>query len=320
MSKLTPNLDQWIWTEKYRPQTLEDCILPEKIKTDLIAFKEKGNLPNVIFAGSAGIGKTSVAKAFCKELDLDYMFLQGSGKDRGIDTIRTKMEKFATAVSWDDSDRRKVVIIDEADNLTLDAQLALRTFIEENADNCGFIFTANYPGRFTEALLSRMHVIEFRIPKNEKTKLAIQFLKRLILILKAEGIEDYNQEVLKKLAERYFPDMRRIINALQNYSATGRIDEGVLDYIKRADCAELIEFMKEREWNKMRKWVGENVDDPAEVILDLFQNGHKYFKMQSLPQAILCLNDAQKDHVIAIDKQLSLVANLTRIMSEVEFE
>jgi len=320
MSKITSNLDQWIWVEKYRPQTLDECILPEKIKNDLLAFKDKGNLPNAIFAGGAGTGKTTAAKAFCKELGLDYMFLQGSGKDRGIDTIRNKMEKFATAVSWDDSDRRKVVIIDEAENLTTDAQLALRSFIEENADNCGFIFTANYPGRFIEALVSRMHVIEFKIPKNEKTKLAIQFLKRLVGILKAEGIEDYSEEVLKTLVQKYFPDMRRILNALQHYSSTGKIDAGVLDFIKRADCAELVEFMKDREWNKMRKWIGENVDDPAEVILDLYQNCAKYFKTASLPQAIIYLNEAQKDHVMAIDKQLSLAANLTNMMGNLEFE
>lgn len=316
---VTPNLEHYIWIERYRPKTIEDCVLPSKIKTDLLAFKESGNIPNMVFSGSPGIGKTTVAKAFCQELGLNFMFLQGSGKDRGIDTVRTKMEQFATSVSWDDSDRRKMIIIDEAENLTGDSQLALRSFIEANADNCGFIFTANYPGRFLDALISRMHVVEFRIPKNERTKLAVQYLKRLVAILKAEGIEEYSTDVLKTLVEKYFPDMRRILNALQSYSSTGRIDEGVLDYIKKADCSELVSYLKDREWNKMRKWVGENVDDPAEVILELYQNCHKYFLQDSLPMAIMRLNEAQKDHVMAIDKVLSLVSNMTHLMQEVEF-
>lgn len=319
MTEISTDMDQFWWPEKYRPKTIEECILPSKIKNHLLAFKDQGNLPNMIFAGPPGVGKTTVAKAFCQELGINYMFLQGSGKDRGIDTIRTKMEKFATSVSWDDSNQRKIIIIDEGDHLTPDSMLALRSFIETNADNCGFIFTANYPGRFLDALISRLHVVDFKIPRGEGTRLAVQFLRRIVWILKAEGITDFSEEVLKTLVQKYFPDMRRILNALQTYSSTGKIDEGVLDLIRKADSSELVRIMGEREWNQMRKWVGENVDDPAEVILDLYQNGPKYFKTETFPQAILHLNDCQNELALAIDKQISLVACLTRLMQDCEF-
>lgn len=313
-------IDEFVWTQKYRPQTLEDTILPKKTKDQLIAFRDKGQMPDMIFAGTAGIGKTTVAKAMCQEMGIDYLFLQGSGEDRGIDTVKHKIGKFATSVSWEDSNKRKMIIYDEADNLTADAQMALRSQIEANSDNCGIIMTCNYPGRLLDALISRCHVIEFRIPNAEKKTLAVELLKRLVAILKNENITQYDPEVLKTLVTKYFPDMRRIINALQNYSPTGSIDSGVLDYIKRSDTSDLVSFLKDKEWAKMRKWIGENVDDPLEVITDLYRNGPEYFVMNTFPQAVIYLNEAQTQHPLAADKELNLVASMTKIMSECEFK
>lgn len=313
-------LDEFVWTQKYRPQTIEDTILPKRIKEQLIAFRDKGNIPDLILAGTAGIGKTTVAKAFCNELGIDYLFLNGSGEDRGIDTVKTKIAKFATAVSWDMTDKRKIVIYDEADNLTADAQLALRSVIEANSDNCGFILTCNYPGRLLDALKSRCHIIDFKIPREEASGLAIEFIKRVVRILRTEGITDFSADVLKRVVTQYFPDMRRIINALQNYSATGKIDEGLLNYIQKTDLTDLIKHLKDKEWVKMRKWVGENVEDPLEVINELYKKGPDYFVMSTFPQAVIYLADAQVDHTIAADKELNLVACLTKIMSDCEFQ
>jgi DNA polymerase III delta prime subunit len=313
-------VDEFVWTQKYRPQTVEDAILPIKIKEQFIAFRDKGNIPDLILAGNAGVGKTTLAKAICNELGIDYLFLQGSGEDRGIDTVKNKVGKFATSVSWDGGNKRKMVIYDEADNLTGDAQLALRSVIEANSDNCGFILTCNFPGRLLDALISRCHVIDLKIPKNEMKPLAMDFIRRLIFILKSEGINEYDTEVLKTLVVKYFPDMRRIINAIQHYSAVGSIDSGILDYIKKSDSTELIKYLKDKEWNKMRKWVGENVDDAMEIILDLYHNGHKYFVMSTFPQAVIFLDEAQTTMASAVDKELKLVATLTKIMSEAEFQ
>lgn len=313
-------LDEFVWSQKYRPSTIEDTILPSKIKENLLAFKDKGNIPNMIFAGTAGVGKTTVAKAFCQELGIDYLFLNGSGEDRGIETVKNKIPRFATAVSFDNSNRRKMVIYDEADNLTADSQMALRSLIESNSDNCGFILTCNFPGRLLDALTSRCHLVEFKIPKEEKNALAKSVLKRVVEILKEEGVTDYNLEVLKQLVIKYFPDIRRILNALQNYSATGKIDEGILDYIKKSDLTDLISFLRDKEWARMRKWIGENVDDPLDVILEMFRNGPNYFVMSTFPQAIIYLNEAQTSHPLASDKELNLVACMTKLMSDCEFQ
>lgn len=314
-------LDEFMWSQKYRPQTVEDIILPSRIKADFLAFKEHGNIPDLLLAGPAGTGKTTAAKALCNDLGIEYLFLQGSGEDRGIDAVKHKIPRFAQSVSWDNADKRKMVIYDEADNLTADAQLALRTMIEANSDNCGFMLTCNYPERFIEPLLSRFgDVVDFKIPKAEANDLALQFLKRLVFILKNEGITDIDGNVLKTLVMRSFPDMRKIINALQRYSSTGKIDSGILELIKKEDLTELYRYLKAKEWSNMRNWVGSEVEDHLGVVLDMFKNGSKYFKIETFPQAIIHLNNAQNEMVMAPNKELVLASALTLIMFECEFE
>lgn len=312
-------LDEFIWSQKYRPQTIDETILPKKIKETFLSFKEKGNIPNMIFAGSSGIGKTTVAKAFCRELGIDYLFLNGSGEDRGIDTVKNKIARFATTVSFDSADKRKMIIYDEADNITADSQLALRSFIESNSDNCGFILTCNYPGRFIDPLLSRFHLMEFKIPKEERSELAIVLIKRIVEILKKENVQIQSLDAIKKLVTKYFPDIRKILDSLQTYAANGVIDDGIIDYIKKTDLSDLIHSLKEKEWTQMRKWVAENVEDHLDIVSDLYKKGNDYFKIETFPQAIIYLNEIQMQHPLAADKELNLVAGLTKIMSDCEF-
>ena len=310
--------NEWVWSQKYRPRTIDECILPSALKKSLNEFISSGSMVNAIFSGPAGVGKTTAALAMCNELKAEYLFLQGSGEDRGIDTVKNKIMSFATKISLD-GEGRKIVIYDEADNLTHDSQLALRSVIELVSRNCGFILTCNYEGRLIEPLHSRNHTFDFRIPKAETKKLFSEFGQRVVKILKTENVKIEDAEVIKEVIKKYFPDYRKILNAFQTYAKSGSIDTGMLAYVDPAQLGELMGYLKEREFGKMRTWVAQSSFAPIDVMLQIYKSLDKYVLEQSLPQAILYLADGQKDDYFSVDKQLNLVAVLTRLMADVSF-
>lgn len=315
-------MDNFLWFEKYRPKTLDECILPKNLKTTLKSFVEdKGTIVNAIFSGPPGIGKTTAALAVCKELGAEYLFLNGSGEDRGIDTVRNKILNFATKASiLSDVDTRKMIIFDEAENITSDGQMALRSTIEEVSRNCGFILTCNYKHKIIDPIHSRCQNFDFSIPREEKNDLMKEFIKRSIYILKKENIENIEQKSIIELVKRFFPDYRKIINSLQSYSSTGSIDTGILTFVADSDLDSLIEILQNKSFNKMRKWVAELSVEPIDIILSLYKHIDKYIIESSLPQCLVYLHEGQKDDVIAIDKQLSLTATLTKLMHDCEFK
>ena len=311
-------MQEHLWVEKYRPQTLTECILPSQLKQDFSQILKQKELQNMLFTGTAGTGKTTVAKALCNELNLDYIIINGS-EESGIDTLRNKIKQFASSVSLEGG--YKVVILDEADYLNPQStQPALRGFIEEFSANCRFILTCNFKNRIIEPLHSRCSVIEFAIPKGEKESMATHFMQRLQHILGIENIE-YENEVLAELIMKYFPDFRRSINELQRYSVSGKIDSGILVNVNDISVNDLMNHLKIKDFRKMRQWVANNIDiEPAAMFRKIYDNATEYVDPQSIPQLVLILADYQYKDSFVADHELNMVACLTEIMAGVQFK
>jgi DNA polymerase III delta prime subunit len=311
-------MQEHLWVEKYRPSTLSDCILPSQLKKDFNQILKQRELQNMLLTGTAGTGKTTVAKAMCKELNLDYIIINGS-EESGIDTLRNKIKQFASSVSLEGG--YKVVILDEADYLNPQStQPALRGFIEEFSANCRFILTCNFKNRIIEPLHSRCSVIEFGIPKGEKQSVAAGMMERLEHILTKEGVS-YEQPVLAELIMKYFPDFRRTINELQRYSVSGQIDSGILINVNDVSVGNLMNYLKVKDFRKMRQWVADNIDiEPAAMFRKLYDSSTEYIDPQSIPQLILILADYQYKDSFVADHELNMVACLTEIMAGVQFK
>jgi DNA polymerase III delta prime subunit len=308
--------DEFLWVEKYRPRKLSDCILPDDQKEVFEQFLAQDEIPNMLLCGGAGMGKTTVARALCEQLGSDYIVINGS-EESGIDTLRTKIRNFASSVSF--SGKTKVVILDEADYLNPNStQPALRGFIEEFSKSCRFIFTCNFKNRIIQPLHSRTTVIEFKLAKSDKPKIAAAFHKRVMEILRLENIEADPKSVAK-LIERFFPDYRRILNELQRYSSTGAIDEGVLVNLAEVNLKELIEGLKDKDFKKVRSWVVNHQDsDPQTIFRRLYEQLTDQVKQ--VPQLVLLLADYQYKAAFVADQEINLVACLTEIMAAVEFK
>jgi len=309
-------MEEFLFVEKYRPHKIEDCILPERLKSVFQEYVKNENIPNLMLTGSAGCGKTTVARAMCEEVGLNHLFINASD-ERGVDTLRTKIKGYASTVSL--TGGRKVIILDEADYLTPEAQAGLRGAIEEFSMNCSFIFTCNFKARLIDALHSRCSVIDFALKGDEKAKMATQMFKRLTNILSQEGI-DYDKQVLAKIVERYFPDYRRTLNELQRYSTTGNINAGVLgqvDDVRKLD--ELIRNIKEKDFGAMRKWVVLNSDvDASRIFRNIYDGLNDYLKPESIPAAVITLAKYQYQAAFVADQEINLVACLTELMVECE--
>ena len=307
-----------LWVEKYRPKSIEDCILPETIKTTLRDVVSQNKIPNMMFTGTSGIGKTTAARAICNETQADYLIINGSDEGRMIDTLRTKLTQFCSTISLSGS--RKVVIIDEADYMNADSvQPAMRNFTERFADNCSFIFTCNYKNRIIEPIHSRCAVIDFSLKNGEKQVIAARFMKRVEGILSDESI-DYDKEVIAKLVLKHFPDFRRVLNELQRYSTSGEINSGVLANIKEMNLKELIDSLREKNFSKMRQWVVANVDnDPATVYRKIYDELYNVVDKGSIPQAVLTIAEYQYKSAFVADQEINLVACLVELMAECEF-
>lgn len=312
------NSQDFLWAEKYRPKTIDDCILPESLKETFNKFIEKGNVPNLLLHGTSGIGKTTVAKAVLNQLSLDYMVINGS-LDRNIDTLRNDIMQFASSVSFRGG--RKYVILDEADYLNANStQPALRNFMEQFSKNCGFILTCNYKNRIIENLHSRCAVIDFNINGKEKTKLAAKFMNRVISILEQEDIKYESKNVIAALISKHFPDLRRIINELQTYSVSGIIDSGILVNLAEDNIKSLVEYLKDKNFTSVRKWIAENSNvDVTTFFRSFYDNSSKYFKPQSIPALVLIIGKYQYQDAFVADHEINLVACMVEIMMECEF-
>ena len=309
--------DHFLWVEKYRPQTIEDCILPDATKATFKEFLKKGEVPNLLLCGTAGTGKTTVARALCEELGCDYIVINGSDEGRQIDTLRTKIKSFASAISFEN--KTKVVIIDEADYLNRESvQPALRAFIETFSENCRFIFTCNYKQKIIAPLHSRTTVIEFKTDKKDQVGLAGKFMKRMQFVLDAEGVT-YKDKVLAELLMKYIPDYRRVLNELQRYSSSGTIDEGILSNISDINTKDLVTSLKDKDWKKMRQWVANNVDtDPQGIFRYIYDS--LLPEIKTVPQMVLLIADYQYKAAFVADQEINLTACLTEIMASIQFK
>ena len=310
--------NQYLWCEKYRPQTINQCILPDSMKNTFKEFIQSGELPNFLFCGGAGVGKTTVAKALCNEIGAEYLFINGS-EESGIDVLRSKIKNFASSVSL--TDAKKVVILDEADYLNANStQPALRGFIEEFSNNCRFIFTCNFKNRIIEPLHSRCAVVEFKIENSEKPKIAAAFYRRVLDILSFEKVEA-DGKVVVELITKYFPDYRRILNELQRYSVSGSIDSGILVNLGDESYVELVKNLKSKNFTEVRKWVGKNSDiESTELFRKLYDKAVDYLELGSIPQLVLILADYQYKAAFVADREINTMAALTEIMSQLKFK
>jgi DNA polymerase III delta prime subunit len=313
--------DQILFTEKHRPQTVADCVLPAHLKKTFQDFVDSGTLPNLLLTGGSGVGKTTVAKAVCNEMGIEYLFINAS-LEGNIDTLRNKIQKYASSVSLM-SDKRKFVILDEADYLNRQStQPALRAFMEEFASNCGFIMTCNYQNRLIEQLWSRSTVIDFRFPKEEHKSLCMQFLHRCKNIMEQEGIRAETDDVklCAKLVSKYYPDFRRVLNELQRHSSSGIISGDILvsDF---SDTDSLMDYIKDRNFPAIRQWAADNNDvDVPLIFKKLFTGMVPILENHSIPRAVLIFNEGQKSDAIVADKELNMVATFIELMAELEFK
>ena len=313
-------MSDFIWVEKYRPQTIEDCILPENIKKTFRDFLNTGEIPNMLLAGPPGIGKTTVAKALCQELGVDYYVINGSDEGRFLDTVRNNAKNFASTVSLASEAKHKVIIIDEADNTGNDVQLLLRAFIEEFASNCRFIFTCNYKNKILTPLHSRCAVVEFSVKGKEKQTIAAEFFKRLNFILDKEQIEA-DKKVLVQLINKHFPDWRRILNECQRYSVGGKIDSGILATFTDIAVNDLIKNLKEKNFPEVRKWINGNMDNDTTVLLRrIYDVLYDTLVPNTIPAAVLVIAKYQYQAAFVADQEINMLACLTEIMIECEFK
>lgn len=310
--------DQFLWVEKYRPKKIEECILPKQLKDTFQTIVDSGELPNLMFTGTAGLGKTTVARALCEQLGIDYIVINGS-EEGNIDTLRTKIRQFASTVSLQGG--YKCVILDEADYLNPQStQPALRGFIEEFANNCRFILTCNFKNRIIEPLHSRCGVIDFKFDKKVLASLCGQFMARFKQILDTEGIT-YSEGVLAELIMKHAPDWRRVLNEGQRYSITGTIDEGVLVTLNDKSIKDLMEAIKTKNFKAMREWVVNNIDtEPHAIFRKVYDVLNEHLKPQSIPAVILTLADYQYKNAFVADHELNVVACMTEVMASAEFK
>ena len=311
-------MEDFLWVEKYRPKTIGECVLPSGLKQTLSEFISKGDLPNMILSGGPGVGKTTAAKAMLDQLGLTYMFINGS-EESGIDVLRTKIKNFASTVSLHGG--RKYLILDEADYLNAQStQPALRGFIEEFHKNCGFILTCNYKNRLIPPLHSRCSVVDFTIQKSEKKELAEQFFKKVMNILIVEDIK-FEPKAVAEVINKFFPDWRRVINELQRYSVSGRIDAGILVDISEINIKELMRFMKDKEFTNVRKWIVNNIDnDPTRLFRRLYDNLYDYMDGSSIPHVVVILGEYQYKAAFVADQEINMLACLTEIMARGKFK
>ena len=310
----------FLWVEKYRPKTIDDCILPESTKKIFQGFLEQSEIPNLLLAGSAGVGKTTIAKALCNQLGTDCLVINGSDEGRFLDTVRNQAKVFASTVSLTSDAKHKVIIIDEADNTTPDVQLLLRACMEEFQKNCRFIFTCNYKNKIISPLHSRCSVIDFSAKGKEKQQIAAAFFGRVNQILDAEGIE-YDKKVVAEVVQKHFPDFRRTLNELQRYSSTGAIDTGILGASNDIQISNLAEFLKNREFTNMKKWVTQNMDnEPQAIMRKVYDSLYTYLKPASIPEAVLIISEYQYKSGFVVDQEINMVAFMTEMMMRCEYK
>lgn len=311
--------NQFLWVESYRPQNIDECVLPERLKNTFKEYITQGELPSFLFSGTAGVGKTTVAKALCNEIGAEFIMINGSDEGRSIDVLRTTIKGFASTVSL--TDAKKVVIIDEADYMNAQSvQPALRSMIEEFSANCRFIFTCNFKNRIIEPLHSRCAVIDFKIDTSEKQAIAAQFFKRAAQILKQEDIE-FDPKVVAELVTKHFPDYRRILNELQRYSVSGKIDSGILLNMSEESFRSLVKMLKEKDFTEVRKWVAKQSDaDTSSLFRELYDSASQTIEPNSIPQLVLILADYQYKAAFVADHELNIMAALTEIMAQCKFK
>ena len=310
----------FLWVEKYRPKTIEDCILPESTKEIFQGFLEQSEIPNLLLAGTAGVGKTTVAKALCETLGTDYLVINGSDEGRFLDTVRNQAKVFASTVSLTSTAKHKVIIIDEADNTTHDVQLLLRACIEEFQKNCRFIFTCNYKNKIISPLHSRCSVVDFTLKGKEKATMAGAFFNRVKTILDSEGV-NYEPKVVAEVVQKHFPDFRRTLNELQRYSSSGKIDTGILGVSNDINITNLVGYIRKKEFTNMKKWVTQNMDnEPVAIMRKIYDNLYNHFDPKSIPEAVLVISEYQYKSAFVVDQEINMVAFLTELMMRCEMK
>ena len=310
----------FIWVEKYRPTTIDECILPKSIKKTFQDFVDRGEIPNMLLSGPPGIGKTTVAKALCNQLGADYYVINGSDEGRFLDTVRTNAKNFASTVSLTSESKHKVIIIDEADNTTSDVQLLLRASIEEFSKNCRFIFTCNYKNKIIDPLHSRCSVVDFSVNKKDKPTIAAQFFSRINHILDKENIKS-DKKVVAELISKHFPDWRRVLNECQRYSVGGEIDSGILASFSDVSINDLTKNLKEKNFSEVRKWVNTNLDNDTTLLFRrIYDSLYETLVSSSIPAAVLIVAKYQYQVAFVADQEINLLACLTEIMVECEFK